>query len=630
VGDHTGATDGTRLDARVGSLLDPPADLVDGATRHLFFTGKGGVGKTSHACALAVALADAGRKVLLVSTDPASNLAQVLGAPVGSTPTGVPGVPGLRAVNIDPDAATRDYREDALRPLREILSEEDLLRVEEQLSGACTTEIATFDAFTGLLADPERAGAVDHVIFDTAPTGHTLRLLQLPAAWTGYLERSPASASCLGPAAGQEAQRIRFESALRELRDPDSTTVYLVARPDSGSLAEADRTAGELASLGIAHHRLIVNGVFRATDPTDALARGMEAEGEAALESLPPVLAGLPRLETPLRAGNVVGLEALRSLHDPAAGTTPPPVAPAERPSHGTRGSSPFATAEEPTGLASFVDELASESAGLVMVMGKGGVGKTSLAAAVAVGLADRGHPVHLATTDPAAHLEAALPDALDGVRVSRIDPEVETRAYQERVLARRGGDLDAEGRRLLEEDLESPCTEEVAVFHAFSRLVNEGRRGWVILDTAPTGHTLLLLDTAGAYHREVLRNAPEGAGRITTPLMRLQDPAFARILLATLPESTPVEEARALQEDLLRAGIAPWGWIVNRSLAAAAPSDPLLVHRAAQELPLIRRVRDELASRVALVPQLADSPVGVEALRQLLLDPVSGTAPSS
>jgi arsenite/tail-anchored protein-transporting ATPase len=594
---------------------------IDGATRHLFFTGKGGVGKTSHACALAVALAEGGRRVLLVSTDPASNLAQVLEVPVGESPTPIPDVPGLRAVNIDPDAATREYREDVLRPLREILSGEDLRGVEEQLSGACTTEIATFDAFTGLLADPERVGAVDHVIFDTAPTGHTLRLLQLPSAWTGYLERSPGSASCLGPAAGQEAQRIRFEKALAELRDPDSTTIYLVARPDSASLTEADRTAGELASLGIAHHRLIVNGVFRATDPTDALARGMEAEGEASMDALPRSLEALPRLETPLRADNVVGLEALRSLYDPEGGAAPRPVTPS---------GPPLGTAEDTPGLASFVQELASQSAGLVMVMGKGGVGKTSLAAALAVGLADRGHPVHLATTDPAAHLEAALPDALDRVRVSRIDPEVETRAYQERVLARRGADLDAEGRRLLEEDLESPCTEEVAVFHAFSRLVNEGRRGWVILDTAPTGHTLLLLDTAGAYHREVLRNAPEGGGRITTPLMRLQDPAFARILLATLPESTPVEEARVLQEDLRRAGIEPWGWIVNRSLAAASPSDPLLVHRAAQELPLIHRVRDELAARVALVPQLADAPVGIERLRHLLLDPVSGSAPSS
>jgi len=616
--------------ATSGKLLDAPGDLLEGATRHLFFTGKGGVGKTSHACALAVALADAGRQVLLVSTDPASNLAQVLESPVGDAPASVTGVPGLRAVNIDPEAATREYREDAIRPLRDILPEDELLRVEEQLSGACTTEIATFDAFTGLLAEPGRTGDVDHVIFDTAPTGHTLRLLQLPAAWTGYLERSPGGASCLGPAAGQEAQRIRFESALEELRDPASTTVYLVARPDVGALNEADRTAGELGSLGITHHRLIVNGVFRATDPTDGLARGMQAEAEASLDALPPSLHAIPRLETSLRAGNVVGLEALRSLHGSAADPAAPPVASNGGSSRGDSEPTPFGATEDLPGLASFVDELASESAGLIMVMGKGGVGKTSLAAAMAVGLADRGHSVHLATTDPAAHLEAALPDALETIRVSRIDPVAETRAYQERVLARSGANLDAEGRRLLEEDLESPCTEEVAVFHAFSRLVSEGRRGWVILDTAPTGHTLLLLDTAGAYHREVVRNAPEGAGRITTPLMRLQDPAFARILLATLPESTPVEEARALQEDLSRAGIEPWGWIINRSLAAASPSDPLLVQRAAQELPLIRRVREELATRVALVPQLTDAPAGMERLRHLLLHPASPSASSS
>jgi arsenite/tail-anchored protein-transporting ATPase len=597
------------------TFLHAPGDLLDGATRHIFFTGKGGVGKTSHACALAVALADAGRSVLLVSTDPASNLAQVLGAAVGATPTPMPGVPGLRAVNIDPEAATRDYREDALRPLREILSGDDLKRVEEQLSGACTTEIATFDAFTGLLAEPERAGNVDHVVFDTAPTGHTLRLLQLPAAWTGYLERSPGSASCLGPAAGQEAQRIRFEKALEELRDPTFTTVYLVARPDAGSLSEAGRTAEELASLDITHHRLIVNGTFRASDQSDPLAVGLETEGEVALSALPTPLGALARLETPLKAENLIGLDLLRALHSTRepAGASP----------H-TTASSSFDGDEAFPGLASLVDEMASESAGLVMLMGKGGVGKTSLAAALAVGLADRGHPVHLATTDPAAHLESALPETVDGIRVSRIDPAAETRAYQERVLARRGGELDEEGLKLLQEDLKSPCTEEVAVFHAFSRLVNEGRRGWVILDTAPTGHTLLLLDTAGAYHREVLRNAPGGAGRITTPLMRLQDPSFARILVATLPEGTPVEEARMLQEDLRRAGIEPWAWIVNRSLAATGPTDPLLARRADLELPLIRRVHDELAERVALVPQLPEGPVGAERLRRLLLDPIS------
>lgn len=273
---------------------------------------------------------------------------------------------------------------------------------------------------------------------------------------------------------------------------------------------------------------------------------------------------------------------------------------------------------EEAPGFATLVDDLAGQPSGLVLVMGKGGVGKTTLAAAVAVGLAQRGHTVHLATTDPAAHLDSTLPEAVEGIEVSRIDPAEESRKYRERILANRGRQLDEAGQALLREDLESPCTEEVAVFHAFSGLVNEARRRWVVLDTAPTGHSLLLLDTAGAYHREVLRNATMAPDRITTPLMRLQDPSLTHVLIATLAETTPVEEARMLQDDLRRAGIEPWAWVVNRSLAAASPSDPLLAHRATQEVPLIQRVRDELAQRVAVVPWLPEPPVGVSALRSL------------
>ena len=581
--------------------------LLDDPTRFLFFTGKGGVGKTSHACATAIRLADAGRSVLLVSTDPASNLAEVLGTEIGEAPTDVGGVPGLQALNIDPEAAADAYRERAVGPVRGVLPDAAIRQMEEQLSGACTVEIAAFDEFAALLVDPERIGGFDHVIFDTAPTGHTLRLLRLPAAWSGFMEQNERGASCLGPVSGQEAQRERYEATVSALTDAEATTVVLVSRPEATSLGEAERTRRELAGLGIRNQRLVLNGVFRATDPGDPLARALEARGEKSLESLPEGLADLPRSEVPLLPNNLVGLDALRALAD--GSVTDADAAPTEA-SAGDRPDYPA--------LSDLVDDIATAGHGLVMVMGKGGVGKTSIAAALAVELAGRGVPVHLSTTDPAAHVSEALGGEVPGLKVSRIDPEAETRAYTERVLTTTGKDLDADGRALLEEDLRSPCTEEVAVFHAFSRLVNEARRGVVVLDTAPTGHTLLLLDTTGAYHREVLRTSQVDPERVTTPMMRLQDPGHTRILMVTLPETTPVTEASQLQDDLRRAGIEPYAWVVNRSLAATDTTDTVLAARARTELPLIERVRDELARRLAVVPMLAQEPVGADRLRDL------------
>lgn len=579
---------------------------LDAATQFLFFTGKGGVGKTSHACATAVALADAGRQVLLVSTDPASNLSEVLDAQVGAESVDVRGVPGLRAMNIDPEASAATLRERAVGPMRGILPDDAIRQVEEQLSGACTVEVAAFDEFAALLADEARVGGYDHVVFDTAPTGHTLRLLQLPAAWSGFLEANPRGAGCLGPLGRQEGQRERYEAVVEALTDSARTTVVLVSRPESGALAEAERTSAELRELGLANQRLLVNGVFHATDPHDALGIAIERRGREALKALPPALAALPRTEVPLRPHNMIGLSALRALARDPDGVEDAALAAAG-----------FAVPDLPP-LADLADDIERTGHGLVMVMGKGGVGKTTVAAALAVELAGRGVPVHLSTTDPAAHLTETLSVEVPGLRVSRIDPPVETRGYMDRVLATAGKDLDADGRALLEEDLRSPCTEEVAVFHAFSRIVNEGRRGVVVLDTAPTGHTLLLLDATGAYHREVLRTSRLDPDRVVTPMMRLRDPAHTRVLVVTLPETTPVLEAERLQADLRRAGIEPYAWVVNQSLAASEVTDPVLASRAAAEAPLVARVRDELASRAVIVPVLAETPVGPDRLLEL------------
>ena len=582
---------------------------IDEAPRHLFFTGKGGVGKTSLAAATAVRLADAGRRVLLVSTDPASNLDDVLGTPLGREPTAVAGVPGLEALNIDPEAAAQAYRDRVVGPVRGVLPDETVAGIEEQLSGACTVEVAAFDEFTMLLAGDGAARGFDHVVFDTAPTGHTLRLLRLPAAWSEFLATNERGASCLGPASGLKMQQERYSETVRALSDGSRTLLVLVTRPEAGALNEAARSSAELAEAGLRNRHLVVNGVFEAMDRTDALAVGLEEAGRRALEAMPRALRTVPSSSVPLRGENIVGLEAVRRLLVSSADDLAAPPGATDLPALPAAAGS----------LDTLVSELAERERGLVMVMGKGGVGKTSVAGALAVELASRGVAVHLTTTDPAAHVAEVVGETGGPIRVTRIDPEAEVQAYRAKVLTRAGKDLDDEGRALLEEDLRSPCTEEVAVFHAFSKVVSGARRELVIMDTAPTGHTLLLLDAAGSYHREIMRNAGDRPGAITTPLMRLRDPDYTRILLVTLAETTPVLEARALADDLGRAGIEPYGWVVNNSLAAAGTTDPLLRRRAAEEIEQIRRVADELAERTYVVPRLVEEPRGAAGLRAMV-----------
>lgn len=579
------------------SLLQAPPPF-------LFFTGKGGVGKTSLACACALVLADLGKRVLLVSTDPASNLDEMLRTPLAEEPRPVVDAPGLFAMNIDPDVAAEAYRGRVLAQMPAGTAETERDKVREQLSGACTTEIAAFDEFIGLLAGDVKG--YDHIVFDTAPTGHTLRLLSLPKAWTGFLEGNDRGASCLGPHSGLKMQEDRFRAGLKALGDPERTAIVLVTRADKAALREAARTHEELLALGLGNQRLVVNAVFRASMPDDQVAAALQSVGDDALAAMPEGLRALPQDQVPLRAFDMVGLQALRTLLQ------------ASVPMSDVIGGDVMPSIDIPP-LKALADELAGKAKGLIMVMGKGGVGKTTIAAALAVELVRRGKTVHLSTTDPAAHLASTLEGQMPGLEVSRIDPKVETERYIAKIMTSRGAELDEAGRALLLEDLRSPCTEEVAVFHAFSRTVNEATSAFVVLDTAPTGHTLLLMDATGAYHRQMVHSMERtgAAPRFVTPLMRLQDPEYTRIILVALPEITPVSEAASLQEDLRRARIEPFAWVVNRSLAACASRDPVLSSRVGREREQIQRVTG-LAKRTYLVPWVARPPVGIGPLLEL------------
>ena len=573
--------------------------------RYLFFTGKGGVGKTSIACAYAVELADAGKKVLLVSTDPASNVGQVFGVTIGNHITAIASVPRLSALEIDPQGAAQAYRDRIVGPVRGVLPDDVVNGIEEQLSGACTTEIAAFDEFTGLLTDARLTAGFDHIIFDTAPTGHTIRLLQLPGAWSGFLEAGKGDASCLGPLAGLEKQRTQYKAAVQALADPGRTRLVLVARAQAATLREANRTHQELAAIGLSQQYLVINGVLPVEAlHADPLAAAIHQREALALANMSDALQALPQDRLALKPFNLVGLEALRHLLNdtPVAASTAPSAVP---------------TPQAPN-LSQLVDDIAADGHGLVMLMGKGGVGKTTLAAAVAVELAHRGLPVHLTTSDPAAHLAQTLDGTLDNLTVSRIDPHEVTERYRAHVLSTKGAKLDAEGRAMLEEDLRSPCTEEIAVFQAFSRIIREAGKKFVVMDTAPTGHTLLLLDATGAYHRDIVRQMGDTGVHFTTPMMQLQDPKQTKVLIVTLAETTPVLEAANLQADLRRAGIEPWAWVINNSLAACAPAAPLLRQRARNELREIEAVATQHAQRYALVPLMENEPVGVQRLLDL------------
>ncbi len=594
-------------------------EFLKQTTRNLFFTGKGGVGKTSVACATAVRLADAGKRVLLVSTDPASNLDEVLGTPLLHHPTPVPSIPNLSAMNLDPEQSAADYRERMVGPYRTLLPAAAVASMEEQFSGSCTLEIAAFDEFSRLLGDAAATSQFDHVIFDTAPTGHTLRLLTLPSAWSGFMESNTTGTSCLGPLAGLQTQQVLYQDTVRALSNPAITTLVLVTRAEATAFREAARTSGELKALGVRNQHLVINAVFCATDRSDPFATAMERRGDKAISEMPDMLRDLPRTLIPLTAGGVLGVAALRNLGQPA--TPEPSAAP-------TGVNTAIDRTQLPPSLGAMIDDLAAPGHGVILAMGKGGVGKTTVAAAVAVALADRGFDVHLSTTDPAAHIAAAIAgESMPNLTVSRIDPVVETARYSKEVMDTAGAGLDESGKALLAEDLRSPCTEEIAVFRAFADAVAEGTNRFVVLDTAPTGHTVLLLDSALAYHREVTRQTSAMPEAVEKLLPRLRDKEFTRVLIVTLPEATPVHEAAQLQRDLRRAEIEPYAWVINQCLAPLNLTDPLLIERRLHEARYIREVVTEQASRTALIPWQMEPPVGRDALNHAIAMEVSSGA---
>lgn len=554
-------------------------------TKYLFFTGKGGVGKTSIACATAVGLADAGKKILLISTDPASNLQDVFNQTLNGHGSFIAEVPGLTVVNLDPEQAAAEYRESVVAPFRGKLPESVIQNMEEQLSGSCTVEIAAFNEFSDFITDQNKQKEYDHIIFDTAPTGHTLRMLQLPSAWSTFINESTHGASCLGQLSGLEQRKEIYKQAVSSLADADKTRLVLVSRPELAPLSEAARSSGELLLLGIKNQLLVINGVLEHPDESDVISMQIYEKQQLALKEIPVSLVEFPTYMIPLRSYNMSEVANIRRMLTDDALSVP----------------SGLVTLSEGQSLDNLIDNLYQSGKRVIFTMGKGGVGKTTLATKIALGLSGRGAKVHLTTTDPANHLNYDL--ATDaGITVSKIDEEVELEKYKNEVRAKAAETMTEADMEYIEEDLRSPCTQEIAVFKAFAQIVEKADNEVVVIDTAPTGHTLLLLDATESYHKEVQRtqgDIPEAVGKL---LPRLRNAKETEVVIVTLPEATPVFEAERLQKDLQRAGITNKWWIVNSCLSLTGTQSPFLQAKATSELPWIERVNILSNGNMALV----------------------------
>ncbi|TAH64386.1 MAG: arsenical pump-driving ATPase [Anaerolineaceae bacterium] len=552
-------------------------------TKYLFYTGKGGVGKTSVACATAVSLADNGNKVFLISTDPASNLQDVFDTELNNKGVPIKGVPGLVVANLDPIEAAAEYRASVIDPYRGLLPDSVIANMEEQLSGSCTVEIAAFNEFSKFITDEQIQTEFDYIVFDTAPTGHTLRMLQLPSAWSNFISESTHGASCLGQLSGLESKKEVYKKAVDTLANGSITTLILVSRPEETPLQEAERASKELAEIGVINQSLVINGVLTSYD--DFISENIYTKQQRALKNMPKGLEDIATFSIPLRAYNITGMDNVRAL------LTKDQYIISEQ----------TINAQHINGLKDVIDDLYISGKKVIFTMGKGGVGKTTIAAAIAMGLAAKGKKIHLTTTDPAAHLKFVI-SVTTNITMSHIDEKAELAKYSKEVLSKARETMSEDDVAYIEEDLRSPCTQEIAVFRAFAEIVEKADDEIVVIDTAPTGHTILLLDSTQSYNQEIRRSSGDVPDSAKKLLPRLRNANETEVIIVTLAEATPVYEAMRLEEDLKRANINTKWWVINSSLYNTGTKNAMLSAKANNEIEWINKVDNHSNGNFAVI----------------------------
>jgi arsenite-transporting ATPase len=614
------------------------------STRYTFFSGKGGVGKTTMACATAVQWAEQGLRTLIVTTDPASNLADVFEQPIGHGVVAISAVPNLFAMEIDGDRATDEYKERALAPLRAAFPPEMVRVMEEQMSGPCTSEVAAFDCFTDVIDGArEHDRRFDALIFDTAPTGHTLRLLELPAEWSRVIGASAESGgqTCIGPAAAIEASKLKYDRALAVLRSSDLTRVVFVLQPEDTSIKETQRSMTELRHLGIQSFEIIVNGVIPPEEDGNPLFAARRRMQSGYLDRIKCELA-IPERRVPLLDNEVKGIGRLRViarlLFEPAPAPARALVEDRGVPVvvRGVRASAEAVARVLPNGQSR-----------TLFFAGKGGVGKTTASCVTAVWLARRGLKTLLVTTDPAAHIGDTLGVAVGGdaapipglpkLWAAKVDAKAAADAYRARILedARNRGRSE-DSIRAMAEELDSPCTEEMAAFDRFLDFAAQADWQAIVFDTAPTGHTLRLLELPIDWSKQidikifatVESTAADDVAkrRFASVIEMMRDPARSTFVFVMYPESTPVLEAHRAAQELASLGIHTGLVVANQVLSDEAVTTPFGRSRRAMQEKYLAEIADRFRVPVVRIPLFPSEIRGLEVLAELgeqILGPV-------